>query len=97
MSEVIILVLSFVLNAALPYLVVRYDLSRLSEERLARAWPEASFLAAVFVFGPLSLPVHFTKTRSSVLGLLLGLVVCAGTILAGGAITGLVGTMLGVD
>ena len=97
MSEVFILVLSFVLNAALPYFVVRYDVARLSEERLARAWPDASFLAAVFVFGPLSLPVHFTKTRRSLLGLLLGLVVCAGTVLAGGAITSLLSTMLGVD
>jgi hypothetical protein len=44
MSEALILALSFVLNTALPYAVVRYDLRRLSDERLARAWPDASFL-----------------------------------------------------
>ena len=80
MSEVLLLALSFVLNAALPYLIVRYDLKRLSPERLARAWPDASVLSAVYAFGPLCLPVHFTKTRRSWLGFGLGLGVCAATV-----------------
>ncbi|MEO8903061.1 MAG: hypothetical protein ABI488_13385 [Polyangiaceae bacterium] len=97
MSEVFILVLSFVLNGALPYFIVRYDLRRLSEQRLARAWPPASFLSAVFAFGPLSLPVHFTKTRRSLLGFGLGLGLCALTLLAQGLIASALGTLLGVD
>ena len=97
MSEVFILVLSFVLNAALPYLVVRYDLKRLSELQLARAWPAASFLSAVFAFGPLSLPVHFTKTRRSVRGFGLGLLVCALTLAVQGLIATGLGALLGVE
>src|SRR4051812_38647411 len=97
MSEVLILVLSFVLNAALPYLVVRYDLKRLPEPQLARAWPEASFLAAVFAFGPLALPVHFTKTRRSVLGLGLGLAMLALTLAVETLIASAPSLLLGVD
>ena len=61
------------LNSLVPYWIVKRDLSRLPSEQLSRAWPHASFLAAVLAFGPLSLPVHFTKTRRSLLGFGLGL------------------------
>ena len=97
MSEVFILVLSFVLNAALPYFVVRYDMKRLSEQRLARAWPPASFLSAVFAFGPLALPVHFTKTRRSLLGFGLGLGLCALTLVVQTLIAGGLSALLRVD
>ena len=97
MSEAFILVLGLVLNAVLPYLVVRYDVARLSEERLARSWPQASFLSAVFVFGPLSLPVHFAKTRRSLLGLGLGVLMCALTVLAQVLIASGLSLLLGVD
>ncbi|MEO6603615.1 MAG: hypothetical protein ABIQ16_27270 [Polyangiaceae bacterium] len=39
LAETLLVAISLVLNALLPYLVVRGDLARLSEERLARAWP----------------------------------------------------------
>jgi hypothetical protein len=97
MSEALILALSFALNTALPYAVVRYDLRRLSEERLARAWPDASFLSAVFAFGPLSVPVHFTKTRKSWAGFALGLAWCALTLLAQTAVVAGLSALLGVD
>jgi hypothetical protein len=97
MSEVLLLALSFVLNAALPYFVVRYDLKRLSEEQLARAWPDSSVLAAVYAFGPLCLPVHFARTRRSWLGFGLGLGVCALTVLSQLAIVEGVSRILGVD
>jgi hypothetical protein len=96
MSEVLLLALSFVLNAALPYLIVRYDLKRLSADRLARAWPDASVLSAVYAFGPLCLPVHFTKTRRSWLGFGLGLGVCALTILGQALIIEGLSRVLGV-
>jgi hypothetical protein len=71
-SEILVVALSLTLNALLPYLIVRRDLRRLSAERLARAWPDASFLSAVVGFGPFSLPIHFAKTRRSLAGLGLG-------------------------
>jgi hypothetical protein len=97
MSEVLLLVLSVVLNAALPYFIVRYDLKRLSPERLARAWPDASVLSAVYVFGPLCLPVHFTKTRRSWLGLSLGLGLCALTLFAQALIVAGFSRLAGVE
>ena len=97
MSEVLLLAMSFVLNVALPYLVVRYDLNRLSEERLARAWPDASVLSAVYAFGPLCLPVHFTRTRRSWLGFALGLVACVLTLLAQALIVEGFSRLMGVE
>jgi hypothetical protein len=97
MSEALILALSFVLNAALPYLIVKRDLKRLSAERLARAWPDASLLSAVFAFGPFSLPVHFAKTRRSWLGLGLGLAACAAVLLAQALLAAGLSWVLGQD
>jgi len=71
-SETLVVTTSLILNALLPYLIVRRDLRRLSEVRLARAWTDASFLSAVVAFGPLALPVHYAKTRRSLSGLGLG-------------------------
>jgi fumarate reductase subunit D len=75
-SEVLVVLLSLLLNALLPYGIVKRDLARLSEDRLCRAWTDASFLSAVLAFGPLSLPVHFTKTRRSLPGFAHGVLLC---------------------
>jgi len=72
-GEVLLFTLSFVLGIAVPALIVRRDLARLSGEPLARSWPDASLWAAVVVFGPLCLPIHFIKTRRNLLGVGLGL------------------------
>ena len=69
MGEVLLFALSFVLGIAVPATVVRRDLKRLEGERLARSWPDASLWAAVVVFGPLSVPIHFIRTRRNWLGL----------------------------
>ncbi len=82
MSEVLVVALSLTLNALLPYLIVRRDLRRLSGERLARAWTDASFLSAVVAFGPLALPVHFAKTRGSLRGFGLGVGLGVASLLA---------------
>jgi hypothetical protein len=95
-SEALIVTLSLVLNAALPYFIVKHDLVRLNEERLARAWTDASFLSAVIPFGPLSLPVHFTKTRRSLRGLGLGVGLCAAAFVAQGLVVAGSSWVLGV-
>lgn len=69
---VLLYLVSFVLGIAVPATIVRWDLARLTGERLARAWPEASLWSAVVVFGPLCLPVHFIRTRRNWVGLGLG-------------------------
>jgi len=63
--DTLVVAASLILNSLLPYLMVRRDLRRLTGERLARAWTDASVLSAVVAFGPLSLPIYFAKTRRS--------------------------------
>jgi hypothetical protein len=72
-AEMLVFCLSFALGIAVPAWLVGRDLARLSGERLARAWPDASLWSAVVVFGPLSVPVHFMRTRGGLLGWGLGL------------------------
>lgn len=81
MGEVLLFTLSFALGIAVPWRIVRFDLTRLTGEPLARAWPDASVWAAVVVFGPLCLPVHFIRTRRSWLGIALGLGWLVGAVL----------------
>lgn len=97
MADALLVALSLVLNSLVPYLIVKRDLARLSEERLVRAWPEASFLSAVLAFGPLSLPVHFTKTRRSWLGFGLGVLALVLAVAAQGLVLAGLGALLGVD
>ena len=68
MLQVISLTLQIALGVALPVWVIRRDLRRLSPERLARAWNDATVWSAVVAFGPLALIVHFTRTRRSLAG-----------------------------
>lgn len=97
MSEVLVVALSLTLNALLPYLIVRRDLRRLSGERLARAWPDASFLSAVIGFGPLALPIHFTKTRRSLTGFGLGVGLGVLSLAAQGVVVALLSAAFGLD
>lgn len=57
------LLLSWAVTTALLFVVVIADERRLSEDRLARAWPPSSRNAALVAFGILALPVHFARTR----------------------------------
>lgn len=72
MAEVLLYTLSFILSRALPAAILQADLQRLRGEMLARAWPSSSLWSAVGGFGPLCMPVHFVRTRRSLVGLLLG-------------------------
>jgi hypothetical protein len=67
------LVLQIALGVALTAWVVRRDMRRLPPELFARSWNEASFWSAVVAFHPLSILVHFVRTRRSVWGVVLGL------------------------
>jgi len=72
-GKVLLFALSVALSIAVPAAIVRRDLARLSGERLARSWPDSSMWSAVVVFGPISVPIHFIRTRRNLLGLGLAL------------------------
>jgi len=95
--ETLLVALSLILNALLPYWIVRFDLRRLSGERLARAWTDASFLSAVVAFGPFSLPVHFAKTRRSLVGFGLGVGLAVLTLAVQALVAALLSAAFGLE
>ena len=97
MFETLVVASSLLLNALLPYLIVRRDLRRLSGERLARAWTDASFLSAVVAFGPFCLPIHFTKTRRSLAGFGLGVGLALLSLAVQGLAAALLSAAFGLD
>ena len=97
MAEIALFCLQLALGIVLPWLIVRRDLARLDAERLGRAWNDASFWCAIVVFGPLSLPFHFVKTRRSPLGVLLGIGWMALSVAAIGLIASAISTLMGLD
>ncbi len=72
MRELIALSAQIAAGIALPALIVRWDERRLGVQALNRCWPPASFWCSVVTFGLFCLPVHFWRTRRSLLGLLQG-------------------------
>ena len=62
-DEVIVLLVSWVVQTTLLFVVVILDERRLSEEQLERAWPPATRDMALVVLGALALPFHFARTR----------------------------------
>lgn len=86
MHEILSVSLQLALGIALPVAVIRRDLRRLTPERLARAWLDATIWSAAAAFGPLSLVVYFVKTRRSLLGVCLGIGWAALSLAAGGAV-----------
>lgn len=73
MLDAIHLCLQLTLGLLAPASIIRRDLTHLTPDRLARAWNDASLWAAVAAFGPLSLLVHFARTRRTARGWFLGL------------------------
>jgi hypothetical protein len=67
------LVLQIALNILLTARVVGRDMRRLPPALYRRGWNEASFWSAIVAFGPFCIPVHFVRTRRSLLGLVTGL------------------------
>jgi hypothetical protein len=89
MTEILEIIISWPVTVCLVWAVLRYDEGRLTAEQLGRAWPPRSRLVATAYFGTLCLtagalfvilclPVHFWRTRRSVLGTLEGFAWAAG-------------------
>ena len=66
--SVVDLLLQIALGVTLTQWVLRRDMRRLPPWQYRRAWNEASFWSAVVAFGPLCIPVHFIRTRRTLLG-----------------------------
>lgn len=77
MVDVLDVVISILVGSVGTWLVVTWDERRLPEDLLARAWPPSSKLAGALAFGPLALPVHYWRTRRTLLGTLLGFIALA--------------------
>ena len=73
MLEALHVLFQLAFGIAAPGLLIRRDIARLSPERWARSWNDATLWAAAAAFGPLALIVHFARTRRSLVGLGLGL------------------------
>ena len=82
MRDALVMVLEFVAAIAVSVLVVTRDVKGLDPRLLARAWPTTSIWSAVALLGPFCIPLHFLRTRRSLLGLVLGLDWFAGAALA---------------
>lgn len=95
MAQVLLFSLELALGIVVPWLILRRDYARLDPERLGRAWPPASFWMSIVMFGPLCLPFHYTKTRRSLLGFLMGLAWMIGSFVAIGLISSALGWIFG--
>ncbi len=72
MADVLDVALSMLVGTLGTILLVAWDERRLDEAAQDRAWPLSTRLAAALAFGPLCLPVHFWRTRRTLVGTLLG-------------------------
>jgi hypothetical protein len=95
MRDALVMVLEFVAAIAVSVVVVTRDVKRLEPRLLARAWPTTSIWAAVALLGPFCIPLHFVRTRRSLVGLGLGVAWFAGAILALEALGWVLETALG--
>lgn len=95
--SVVLLSIELALGIFVPWWIVRRDLRKLSAERLGRAWNDASFWSAIVLFGPLCLPFHFTKTRRSASGFLLGIAWTVAAFVAIGLVSSGVAAIFGVE
>lgn len=87
--DVLATALGFVLGIWVPHVLVAWDERRLSDVQRGRSWNTASHWAAVLAFSFLAVPVHFARTRRSLLGLALGLAVATlGLLLTGAVVEG---------
>jgi hypothetical protein len=74
-ADVLDVALSMLIGTVGTILFVGWDERRLPPEAQERAWPLSTRLAAGLAFGPLSIPVHFFRTRRTVRGTLAGIAI----------------------
>lgn len=91
MHDLIVVVIQMATGVALPALVVKWDERRLSPLEQSRCWPPASFWSAVVIFGLFCLPVHFARSRRSILGAAHGLLWTLGVALVIGCLAWMLG------
>ncbi len=75
--DAVSLCLSLALSIALPHAVVRWDEKQVTTDRRRWVWNNASHWSAIVAFSWLAVIVHFWRTRRSVLGVVLGVVVAS--------------------
>ena len=76
MHDVLEILVSWVVSTSFLFGVIIFDerrMERLEDPRLERAWPPSSRASAIIGFGVLALPLHFLRTRRSLIGLLLAI------------------------
>ncbi len=76
MMDVLEILVSWAVTTAFMFAVVILDERRMDQRddpRLERAWPPSSRASAIVGFGVLALPLHFLRTRRSLVGLLLAI------------------------
>jgi NADH:ubiquinone oxidoreductase subunit 6 (subunit J) len=92
--EIVVYAIALIVSTVL---VLRYDDKKMTFEQRQRAWPPASRMAAisfaVFCF-PITLPVHFWRTRRSLRGVAIGIVAGFMVVVISSLIGGLAGTLV---
>jgi hypothetical protein len=90
MAEILALLIPNVVTWCAAFALFAWDERRMTDEQRALAWPDASRRIAVVFFSPLSVPLHFLRTRRSARGValavlwtvaLFAVLILAGTVL----------------
>jgi hypothetical protein len=89
-AELFDLLVGWTVGAGATYAILAFDERRMTPAQRERAWPVATRRIAIFVLGPLSLVVHFVKTRWTFASIALGVAAVALAV----AVTELVGVAL---
>lgn len=92
MNEIASFVLQWIFGTAACFALVILDERRMRPPMIERAWPPASRNAAIVFFGPLSVPIHFIRTRRNWKGSLLGIGAFVAVLIAS-AIGGILGEL----
>ena len=68
MDEILPLLIPDLVAWSAVFALLAWDEQRMTELQRERAWPVASRRAAVVLFSPLCVPLHFLRTRRSLRG-----------------------------
>jgi hypothetical protein len=90
MSDILAILAPWMATTIAIFFLITIDERRLTDDRRLRMWPSATKLSAVIVFGPISVPIHFARTRGALRGIPLGIA----WMIAAGLVNGTVGFAL---